>query len=307
MMSWLLGAAVTWASVPAPAVACEQCACEIPWGLRPPTEEQELPRNARFLLDLNAASSKSKSPRLTPESIHWVNVEGKQDVAFTTVAAGDDPLVVWVVSEEPLQAETEYLITVGDGEPAQFASTFKTSALVDESPPEAAVPKVERVSASGACGETMSARIVWREIQDNGAAMPYEPIVRARVGNGSRDVELFLDAKNLVPGRGLVLANPVDQVGVECWRHFGLPFENEEALTVQLTVYDRAGNAQELDPLDVTLSRDPGSECPSDEGDCSMVTGSTNRGLEGTAAMLLLATVGVARARRGRARGLRNR
>jgi hypothetical protein len=302
MLASLVGVALAAASMPAPALACEPCECEIPWGLRPPTEKQELPRNARFLVDLDVASSNPKVPELTPESIHWLKVEGKQEVAFKTIAAGDDPLVVWVVADEPLEAETEYSITVGNDERTQFDTSFKTSALIDESPPEATVPKVEQISASSACGESNSARLVWRDIQDNGGAMPYEPIVKARVGNGKRQVDLFLDAKNLVPGRGVALANPLDEGAVDCWRHFGLPFENEKALTVQLTVYDRAGNEQELEPIDVTFSHDAGSQCPSDEGDCSMAVGSTGLGREAFAA-LLLATAGVLRVRRRRARG----
>jgi hypothetical protein len=294
----LVSVAVIWASAPAPAVACEPCACELPWGIRPQIEGQELPRNARFLVDLNVASDNPKVAELKLESIHWVAVETEQAVAFKTVAAGDDPLVVWVVADELLEGDTEYLISVGDDEPAQFASSFKTSGVVDESPPEAEVPKVERVSASGACGESNSARIVWRAIQDDGGAMPYEPIVRARVDNGDREVELFLDAKNLVPGRGVVLANPLDEGGAECWRNFGLPFKNETALSVQLTVYDRAGNAQELEPFDVTLSRDPGGECSSDESECGIARGPTDHSQQGSAAALLLAVTGVLLVRR---------
>lgn len=167
---------------------------------------------------------------LSPESTHWTAVSSKVDVAFKAVPAGADPLVVWVIADELLEAETEYELSVGDTKPAPFSVAFRTGTDVDESPPEAKAPKVEPVSASGACGEANSARIFWGGIQDNGDAMPYEPIVKARVNNGEREVEMFLDAKNLVPGRGLVLVNPLDQGSAECWRHFALPFEDETAL-----------------------------------------------------------------------------
>jgi hypothetical protein len=231
-----------------------------------------------------------------------MEVEGNQDVDFKAVAAGEDSSVVWVVAKQLLKPETEYLISVGDDEQSGFSQSFQTSTLVDESPPEAAVPKVERVQASGACGESNSTRIFWREIQDNGSAMPYEPIVRARVGNGDRQVELFLDAKNLVPGRGVLLASPLDQSASDCWRHAGLPFGNETPLRVQLTVFDRAGNAQELDPIDVALSRDPGAMCPSDSsgfGGCSVATRREGPNLAVTIMALAVALTSVFRLKQG--------
>lgn len=290
LLPLLVGATVAWASVPAPALACEPCSCEIPTGIRPQVEEQTLPRNARFLIDLHATGD---SPTATPESVRWVTADGKLKVAFKTIHAGNDPLVVWVVPDDLLDAKTEYLLTVGDKDPL-FTESFKTSDLVDETPPEAGVPVVEPASSSS-CGASVSARLVWESIRDNGNQIPYEPIVRARITGGKKEAELFLDASNLGGApRGTLIAAPVDGADADCWGHFGLPFSDEESVTVQLTVYDRAGNALELKPIDVRLSEDPGADCPSASGDCDVASGRTQgSGARGPSAALVIALAGL--------------
>lgn len=286
-------ALITWASNPTDALACAPCACDVPFGIRPAGEMQDHPRNTRFLIDLDVAQSDSSTRRLTTEHIRWINASSKQEVAFDALPAGEDPSLVWVVSKELLEADAEYRVTVEDGETVLFTRTFRTSQLVDDSPPEAEVPRVEQGLASRACGESESVGLVWDEMRDNGETMAYEPVVLARITDGSQTAELLLDAKNLVPRRGLPLAVPVDAASAKCWGKFGLPFDANAPLTVQLTVYDRAGNAQDLPPMDVNLTRDLGATCPSEEQGCNVAPGSTAAHLDRADWMLAIAACGL--------------
>jgi MYXO-CTERM domain-containing protein len=65
-----------------------------------------------------------------------------------------------------------------------------------------------------------------------------------------------------------------------------------------LTLFDAAGNAQSLEPLDVTLARDSGAQCPSEAGDCAVAWGADQPRIAGVSLLGGLFALFVRRRRR---------
>jgi hypothetical protein len=211
------------------------------------------------------------------------------------MVAGEDPFVIWISPHELLKPETKYSITVDNVTSPLFSESFKTLAAADDSPPEAVTPRAEPAERSDSCGASLGARIVWSAIPDGGSAMRYAPVVKAQIARGDEEVELFYDATELSPGRGVLLAAPLDDAHGYCWGRFGLPFRDGGPLRVRLTIFDRAGNPQELDPMDVTFTEDPGAGvCPSEPGGCTTALAEARRpGINASAAAVFVVLGGV--------------
>jgi hypothetical protein len=258
------------------ALACEPCSCEKPWGIRPAVDRVgTVPVNARFLIDLADSEPEPGNTPIDASDIHWINDETGAEVPFDVIDATESHLVVWLAPREQLLPNTAYRIVAGaEGSDPVFGQTFRTSTITDVSAPEPELPRMVSDNNSSACGAFLGSTLVWDAIRDNGSSMDYEPVVELRIQSGSQTVVTFADAKNLVPGRGVQLAAPLDDSGRECWGSAGLPFDaSDSPLTVTAIVYDRAGNHAELGPIDVALSRQRGGECLSADGDCSIALG----------------------------------
>jgi hypothetical protein len=259
--------------LPGSAAACSLCSCETPRGFRPAVDTiAEVPLNARFLVELTDFRPDEEPRTLDASDIRWTNLVSEYPVPFDVVDTDGSAGQVWLVPTELLPPNTEFTLEVGpEGDQPVFRNQFRTGIAVDDAPPAAAAPQVELDNPSGACGAFQGALLTWDAIDDNGSRIGYEPVVELLVTQGSQSVVLFQDALFLGSRKGVQLAAPTDDASAACWASSAIPFYSPgQRYKVTPSIYDRAGNRTQLEPLTLTLERNPGAYCSNDEGDCSL-------------------------------------
>ncbi len=270
-----LSLAALWIALqlfPRVSAACGACYCETPRGLRPAVDTIELvPLNARFLVELTDFRPDEEARMLAQSDIRWLNLDTEEQVPFDIVETDGSAGQVWLVPTALLAPDSEFTIEVGpQAEQPVFQERFHTGSTADETPPVAARPQVELSNPSAACGAFYGALLSWSAIDDDGGPIAYDPVVELLVTQGSESVVLFADARFLAPGKGVQLAVPIGDESIDCWASSALPFRSpREPITVTPSIFDRAGNRTQLEPIDVSLRRNPGASCPNAEGDCT--------------------------------------
>lgn len=302
------GAAASTLLLARPAGACSPCYCDVPGAFLPYLRDELAPRNVRFLIDLDIFQHSARTAPLEQSEFRWFEAESKHPVEFDFLPAGPRPTLVWAVPHEPLAPDTNYRFLAGTDQSPFLIQTFKTGTKLDEVPPQLPPPRLEAPERSSSCGVTNSAQLVWDELMDEGVGITYAPIVQARVQQGDQEVTLFLEAKNRTGGRHAVALNaPLDATSRECWGSSSLP-SSEPRAVVTLTVFDLAGNATELAPLDVELGKDEGEPpcwTPEEGGYCELSPPRPARSSRASAyGLVLLGGAGLWRRQRARRNAL---
>ncbi len=293
-----------------PSAACPPCYCETPRGLRPAVDNIEVvPLNARFLVELTDHRPGQQPTTFDQNDIRWLNLDTQTPVAFDVVDTDGAAGQVWLVPAALLPADSEFALEVGPEDDSRaFRQRFRTGSTIDDSPPVAASPVVKIDDASGACGAFHGASLTWDAIQDNDGPIAYDPVVRLVVTQGAESTVLFLDARLRDSGKAVQLGAPADSDSSDCWASSAVSFYSpRESVTVTASVYDRAGNQTQLEPIELNLERNPGASCSSTEGDCSVSSQRQTAPKFLAWSVLLGSMVAVARRRRRNPFGARQR